>query len=146
MRIVFLLTLLAANLMRAQTAPEKAVIDAVQKLFNAMEAKDAATIRTAMLPGAQLVSIRPDGKATVTLVEKFAETIGAAKDSLVEKMWDPKVLLEGKIATLWAPYDFHRGGKFTHCGIDAVSLLKVDGEWKIASITYTVIQEGCVSK
>ena len=52
-------------------------------------------------------------------------------------MWEPKVLIRGAIAQLWAPYDFHREGKFNHCGIDSVSLVKVGGAWKIAGISYT---------
>ena len=29
-------------------------------------------------------------------------------------MWDPEVQVDGDIAALWAPYDFHIGGRFSH--------------------------------
>jgi hypothetical protein len=58
-------------------------------------------------------------------------------------MWDPEVRIDGPMATLWAPYDFHRSGEFSHCGVDAFQLaLKEDG-WRIVSIIYTVRRLGC---
>ncbi len=50
---------------------------------------------------------------------------------------------DGLMATLSAPYDFHRGGKFSHCGTDAVTLNEQQGAWKVAAIVYTVKREGC---
>jgi hypothetical protein len=58
-------------------------------------------------------------------------------------MWNPKVLLDGKIAVLWAEYDFHRAGKRTHCGTDVANLIKTDEGWRITSIQYTVQTSGC---
>lgn len=127
-------------------SPDIAVIDTVKKLFNAMEAKDAAAIKTLVMPGTQFVAIRDGSKPTASSMEKFADNIAASKDLLVEKMWDAKVLIEGPIATLWAPYDFHRSGKFSHCGIDTATLMRVAGEWKIAGLAYTVQTAGCEAK
>ena len=118
-----ILSLLAFSSVSAgQAEDEKAIVATVQKLFDAMAAKDAIAVRALGLPGAQHVALRPTGVASVVSHEKFAENVGASKDTWLEKIWDPKVMIHGKIATLWAPYDFHRSGQFTHCGIDAVSL------------------------
>jgi hypothetical protein len=62
---------------------------------------------------------------------------------MLERMWDARVLIHGRIAVLWTPYDFHRDGKFSHCGVDAFSLVKTDDGWKIAGFIYTVEPEGC---
>ena len=130
----------------AQTPAEKEVIDTVQKLFNAMEAKDATAIKTIVMPGTQFVSIRDGGKPALSAVEKFADNIAASKELLVEKMWDAKVLIQGPVATLWAPYDFHRSGKFSHCGIDTATLMQVAGEWKIVGLAYTMQTTGCQAR
>ncbi len=39
-------------------------------------------------------------------------------------MWDPVVTRRGPLAVLWAPYEFQRNGKTTHCGIDVFNLVK----------------------
>jgi len=124
------------------------VIAAVQTLFDAMRTRDTVAIRAAFTPGAQLVSIRPVPGAparhrTQTLAA-FVTSIGSAPEELHERMWDPRVEIAGDIASLWAPYDFRRGASFSHCGHDAVHLVRTAEGWKIAGIAYTVITTGCV--
>jgi hypothetical protein len=55
------------------------------------------------------------------------------------------VKIHGDIAFLWAPYDFHRGPKSDHCGIDSVSLAKIDGAWKIAALSFTSETQNCAA-
>ena len=64
-------------------------------------------------------------------------------DAILERMWSPRVLVDGRMATLWAPYDFHRAGKFSHCGTETVMLIEQQGAWKVATLAYTVKREGC---
>ncbi len=49
----------------------------------------------------------------------------------------------GGIAVVWAEYDFHLNGKFNHCGVDQVNLLKTGAGWKIMGIAYTSETSGC---
>jgi hypothetical protein len=62
----------------------------------------------------------------------------------LERMWDPEVRIQGAIAAVWTRYDFHRDGKFSHCGTDAFNLVKTAEGWKIASAMWTVERTGCV--
>ncbi len=57
------------------------------------------------------------------------------------KVWDPKILIHKEIAVVWTKYDFHREGKFSHCGVDAFNLIKTPEGWKISGIIYTVEKE-----
>ena len=128
-------------------ADREAVIAAVEALFAAMRTRDTSAIRAAFTPGAQLVSIRTVPGAPARLqtqpLAAFMTSIGRASEELVERMWDPRVEVAGDIASLWAPYDFRIGGNFSHCGHDAVHLVRTAEGWKIAGITYTVITTGC---
>jgi hypothetical protein len=137
------LILLLAGLIFAASPEEAQVTAAVQHLFDAMAAHDGPAIQAAFVKDARMVAVRPDGTVNVTAVGGFATRIGAAKEAYLERMWEPKVLIRGAIAEVWAPYDFHRDGKFTHCGIDSVSLIKVEGAWKIAGISYTTETTNC---
>ena len=53
------------------------------------------------------------------------------------------MLVTDHIAVFWAPYDFYIDGVFSHCGTDAVDLVKVDGEWKVGNSSWTVQKTGC---
>ncbi|MBE0659554.1 MAG: nuclear transport factor 2 family protein, partial [Bryobacteraceae bacterium] len=128
----------------AQT-PEKQVVEAVQKVFDAMTAKDAAVLEAAFVPDAVLVAVREDGRAATTPASKWAASIVKAEGALLERMWSPKVFIDGNLAALWAPYDFYRAGKFSHCGTDQVTLVRQDGLWKIALLAYTIKRTGCAA-
>jgi hypothetical protein len=135
--------LLAAGLFFAASPEETQVTTAVQHLFDAMAAHDGVAIQAMFVKDARMVSVRADGAPSVSAADAFATRIAAAKEAYLERMWNPKVLVQGSIAQLWAPYDFHRDGKFNHCGIDSVSLVKVEGNWKIAGISYTSETANC---
>jgi len=145
MRKVIQLALLASVAAQAGNAagPADEVVASVQRIFDAMAAKDGQALGAAFLPGARLVAVMPDGRATETAVAEWSARIPASPDALLERMWSPEVRIDGFLATLWAPYDFHRAGKFSHCGIDQVTLVRQDGAWKAASLAYTVQREGC---
>jgi hypothetical protein len=75
--------------------------------------------------------------------EAFASRIGSMKDTYVERMWKPTVLVHGPLAVVWAPYDIHRDRQFMHCGVDAFTLLRSPTGWKIATVSYTAEPTGC---
>ncbi len=134
----------------AGAADRDAVIAAVESVFAAMRTRDTTALRAAFVPNAQLVSIRrvPGAapRVQVSPLSVFIVSIGRAPEELVERMWDPRVEVGGEIASLWAPYDFRIGAAFSHCGHDAVQLVRTPDGWKITALTYTVITEGCAAR
>ncbi|MFQ5568636.1 MAG: nuclear transport factor 2 family protein [Rhodothermales bacterium] len=128
-------------------AEETAVIATVQHLFDAMAARDTVAARSILLPEGRFFSIREDGDRGIvrsTTHRAFLAQLGtAAEEAWLERMWNPRILIHGRMAMLWTAYDFHRDGAFSHCGVDAFSLLKTSEGWKIAGTTYTVEPTGC---
>ncbi len=59
------------------------------------------------------------------------------KELLRERYWDGKIITDGNIATVWAPYDFYLNGAFSHCGVDLFYLVKENMSWRIAHFGYT---------
>ena len=55
----------------------------------------------------------------------------------------PLVSIRGNMAQVWGEYEFLRDGKFTHCGVDMVTLFQTPEGWKIAAIAYTTETKGC---
>jgi hypothetical protein len=58
-------------------------------------------------------------------------------------MYDPEVSVEGPIAQIWTYYTFREGTTFSHCGTDAVTLMRTGGAWRIANWIWTVRRAGC---
>jgi hypothetical protein len=141
--IALLLFACSVPLCAADSSAEKDVIAAAQKLFDAMSAHDSAAARASMLPNVQFTSVGQDGKISNTTGEQFATRIGQITKPMLERIWEPKVLIRGPLAQLWAEYDFHLDGKFSHCGVDAFTLAKTPDGWKIASVADTRETEGC---
>ncbi|MBV8807091.1 MAG: DUF4440 domain-containing protein [Acidobacteriaceae bacterium] len=115
----------------------------VQRLFDAMSTHDADAARALFIPQASLFSVQPDGTAVAVPYEKWLEHLSASKDSWLERIWNPKVLEHESVAIVWAQYDFHLNGKFSHCGIDSFNLLKTAAGWKIAAVADTHEVSGC---
>jgi len=131
-------------LLAAQPSDEESVIVTVQKLFDGMAAHDVDIIRSTMLPDTRFHSVRDAAAPTTSAAEDFAKKIGAMQGVLLERFTaKPKVLVQGRIAQLWAEYEFVRDGKFSHCGIDTATLFKTPDGWKIATLVYTMETTGC---
>ena len=130
----------------AMSAEEQQVVTVVEQLFNGIETQDTVLLAQLLDSGAQLVSVREvDGAPRWTRRTKADFLAGIATNdvTMIERMWDPEVRIDGGIATLWAPYDFHIDGEFSHCGYDGFHLVRQGGIWLISAITYTVRTRGC---
>jgi hypothetical protein len=122
------------------------VVAVANGLFAAMEARDTTAIRRMFLPQARIISVARQGEGTAVRERSIAEFIpgiATAPQPLRERMWSPGVRIDGDLAMLWAPYDFHLGTQFSHCGTDAFQMVRLGGEWRIAALSYTVQREGC---
>lgn len=124
-------------------AADNEIVSLVQKTFDAMAAHDRTAIEACFTKDARLIAIRENGESTNTAVADFATRIGTTQAKILERMWKPELRISGRLATLWAPYDFHRDGKRTHCGIDQVDLIQTPDGWRIAAIIYTVETKSC---
>ena len=129
-------------------AEERAVLATVQRLVDAMRAKDTAAFRDIFEPNARLVGMRTrqNGEQTVQVLpwDRFGAFMAEDKRGpWIERAWSPEVRVRGTLATVWAEYDFHFGQTPSHCGVDAVQLLKTPSGWKIVSIADTYEPTGC---
>jgi hypothetical protein len=142
MRLIALLLAIAPIF--AQSSDEKDVIAVVQKLFDGMAAHDEAAIRAAMLPDARLYSIRGEAAPAAIEFDGWAKRTAASKTVMLERfIGKPSVSIRGRMAQLWGEYEFLRDGKFSHCGVDTVTLFKTAEGWKIAILAFTMETAGC---
>ncbi len=149
-RIVFTAAVLSASLLTAPlfaaTPAEQAVLTPIQAFFDGMAKRDAAAIKAVSLPGGTFLSMR-DGKPTQTSLEAFADRIAKpAPTSILERIHDPIIHIDSDLAVVWAPYEFVIDGKVNNCGIDLFNLVRNDGKWVVASISFTSRKDCAVTK
>ena len=128
------------------TADREAVLAAVQKFFDTMTSRDVAGARSVLIPeGRSFAAV--DGTAQPTFrsrsIQEYLDTLETRKEAFVERFWNPEVRIQGPIAVVWTPYDFWIDGRFSHCGVDAFTLVKTPEGWKISGAVYTVQRDGC---
>jgi len=116
---------------------EAAVKAAIEGLFDAMRNGDAEGVRNAFHGDARLVTATSDSLRSGD-VERFAEAVGASREAVWdERTYDVRVDIDGPMASAWVPYAFYRGETLSHCGINAVQLVRYGSEWKILQLVDT---------
>lgn len=142
-RAVPLLAALLLSIPAWAQSDEGDVLKTVQRTFDAMAAHDGVALYEVFLPEATIAGVTPDGRRHVLRGDEFIQRSVSSQEKIQERIWDAMVSVNAGVATLVAPYDFHREGKFSHCGVDAVTLLKTSTGWRISHIFFTMVREGC---
>jgi hypothetical protein len=122
------------------------VIAATEGLLTALADRDTAALRARIDPTARFFAVPADAaevEIRVFDLEEFLGVVAESPEPLVERIWDPTVHVDGPVASLWAPYDFHVGDRFSHCGHAAFQYVLRDGMWRLVSETYTVRVNTC---
>jgi ketosteroid isomerase-like protein len=125
---------------------QDSVFEVVQEFFRAMAAGDVEASRRVLLPDGVRFSTRqsPEGPLMRRQSnEAYLEWLAQNEDALFEYIRERTVHLQGAIAVVWAPYDFYVNGAFSHCGTNAISLIRTAMGWQIASSLWTVELAGC---
>lgn len=124
----------------------EAVLATVQRFFETMATRDVKGAKELLLPEGLFFSVRNlQGKAVVrsSTHREYLERLPRREEDVLERIWEPVVQVHGRIASVWARYDFWRYGAFSHCGVDAFDLVQTDEGWRIAGGIYTVETEAC---
>lgn len=122
-------------------AAKARVLAVVQRFCDALAARDPAACRATVAPEGQLQAMNEGPTGTTIsyrLLGEFADRLPSMKARPLERFWNPTVLVQGRIATVWAPYDFHRDGKFAHSGIDVFTLMRAGDDWKIVNLAFNM--------
>jgi aryl carrier-like protein len=140
---IFVFVGINAQAQEAYAATQREVLGAVNALFDAMTKHDVVASRKLIVPGAGFVVVRPDGTLLMEHDTDYLDSLARHKEAFRERIWDAQVTVQGDIAQVWAPYDFHLDGKLSHCGIDSFSMVRTAEGWRVAGISYTVQKVGC---
>lgn len=155
LKLVFLFLVLLAMLpavnANAEDAERAAVLALVEQAFAAIKSGNVDDARATQLADGISISFRPhpNGNAGELLMrmhtneELLLSESGDGHEYMERWSGAPTVLIRGPIAVAWGAYEFWIDGEFSHCGIDSIDLVKVDGSWTIANWMWTVEKAGC---
>ena len=113
--------------------------DAFSSLFFSDEVPFIAVFNDEMLARKRIE--RPNYPAAVDF-GKFGPPANliSESDEQEEKMWNIKVQTDGHLASVNFDYSDHENGKKKAWGRESWSLVKVDTNWKITSVSFTVTE------
>ncbi|MBO2007479.1 nuclear transport factor 2 family protein [Siccationidurans soli] len=126
----------------------ESVKQTVTAFFDGMRRGDSTAVRRTLAPGAVFHGIgskpgQPVGLQTES-INGFLKAVGTPHaDVWDERVQFDQVLIDANLASVWAPYEFYLGSKFSHCGYDSFQLVKLAEGWKIAHIIDTRRKEKC---
>lgn len=129
----------------AQAPEHDAAFSVITTLFDGMRSRDTSAMRAAFAPGATLQSVGPAGQLRADPIYGWIGSVASAPAGLVldERLGPPIIQLRENLATVWVDYWFFAGDRFSHCGVDAFVLGRIDGTWRILSVADTRQREGC---
>ena len=134
----------------AQKAPSEAeaVKQTVTAFFDGMRRGDSTAIRRTLAQAAVFHGFggKPGQPTTLEIerINDFLKAVGTPHPEIWdERVTFERVLIDANLASVWAPYEFYLGSKFSHCGYDSFQLVKLADGWKIAHIIDTRRKEKC---
>ena len=135
----------------AQDVEREAILAVMERAFQAVGSGNPDDMRAIQLANGTSLSFRahPSGAPGELLMRMSSneELLAGTDDGgrRFDERWtaSPTVLVRGPIAVVWGEYEFLIDGAFSHCGVDAVDLVRIDGAWKIANWMWTVEKDNC---
>ena len=126
---------------------EKAAIAVAGSALAAITRGDMTALTDLMLPEAVMfpTSTR-DGVTRYRLRTRAEQRAAPVTRRVTERGFRPEARVNGPVATVWYPYDLYVDGQWSHCGVDVFTLIRTDGQWRIATMSWSAVQPPACEK
>ena len=71
-------------------------------------------------------------------LDGFVKLLATSKDKLEEKFQNIEIRQDGPLGLVTFNYDFVINDKVHHSGLEVWQVCKIDGQWKILSVAWTI--------
>ena len=131
-RLIFVV-LTAISCSTALQAQDKPAIAAtVDALFDAMREGNGEGVRAVFAPDAVLERVTSEGKLQRNSVDGFSSIVaGWQPEQIDERVFEVAIQQFEDLATMWAPFTLKVDGELKACGVNQITLGRLDQEWKI---------------
>jgi hypothetical protein len=133
---------LQASIAAQDTAAERAAAVAVaDAALAAISRGDMIAFTDLMLPEAvAFPTVTREGVSRYRVRTRAEQRDAKMTAKVTERGWSPEVRVNGPLAMVWYPYDLYLDGQWSHCGVDAFTLIKHEGLWRIATMAWSAEQ------
>lgn len=114
----------------------------IETFFEAFHAKDTVKLKLICSDKIMLQSIMENAngaKLSEESAKEFYKSIASIPSDFKfeEKILNYSIQVDGTMAHAWTPYEFYINDKFSHSGVNAFTLFKENGIWKIIYVIDT---------
>ncbi|WP_396147784.1 nuclear transport factor 2 family protein [Flavobacterium sp.] len=132
-KTIFLLMMIFASSIQAQNQEVQKVIET---FFEGFHAKDTVKMKSVCSDKIILQSIMENAKGAKLSDESAKEFYNSIATIPSDFKFEEKILsysiqVDGTMAHAWTPYEFYINGKLSHSGVNAFTLFKENGIWRI---------------
>jgi Putative lumazine-binding len=126
---------------------QRAVIAVADSVLVALSSGDQATLKRLTLDSAIVggAGLR-NGVERMSMGSWARFTSRGGPSDFIERGFSATARVQDRVAQVWVPYDLYIGKTWSHCGVDAFTLIKSEGRWRIASLIYTIEQPPACQK
>ena len=126
---------------------EKAAIAVAGSALAAITRGDMTALTDLMLPEAVMFpTSRRDGVTRYRLRTRAEQRAAPVTRKVTERGFRPEARVNGPVAMVWYPYDLYLDGQWSHCGVDVFTLIRTDGQWRIATMSWSAEQPPACEK
>jgi len=126
---------------------QKTVIAVAESALAAISRGDMAALTDLMLPEAVMFpTSTKDGVARYWLRTRAEQRAATMTRKVTERGFRPEARVNGPVAMVWYPYDLYLDGQWSHCGVDVFTLIRNDGQWRLATMAWSAEQPPACEK
>lgn len=144
MRLVAVVCILAgpARQARAQTGntDSLAVIAVADSVLVALSHGDGATLARLTFDSAVVGGAGRRAGVERASLGSWGRYINPTGSGFTERGFEATARVQDLVAVVWVPYDLYLGERWSHCGVDVFTMMKRDGNWRVAALVYTIEQ------
>jgi hypothetical protein len=130
-----------------QESPERAAVAAADAALAAITRGDMVALTDLILPeGVMFPTGTRNGQTRYRVRTRAEQRASTPPGKITERGFRPEVRVNGPVAMVWYPYDLYIDGKWSHCGVDVFTLIRTDGQWRIASMAWSAEQPPACEK
>ncbi|MDE1467661.1 nuclear transport factor 2 family protein [Aurantiacibacter sp. D1-12] len=121
-------------------------IATVSAFMTAFDAQDADAMAPYLVDESIVAFIEEregEDRTGIAMMAQLVQGISGSQNDLAEPIWNIRGFEDGPVAVVSANFEFLIDGERSHCGVNIFTLMRIEGTWKIATVTYSHITEGC---
>lgn len=120
----------------------------IDRLFEGMREGDSAMVASTLHSDIHMITSYTDGNGTPHMAQGSASTFLHAVGTPHEEVWDERISnvelhIDDNLAQAWMDYSFYIGDTFSHCGVNAIHLVRSESGWKIIQLADTRRSDKC---